>query len=232
MPKRRTRSTTRSRGPAPDWVYRPNARTLATGSVNNDALGTYEPNFFTVVGGVGNAQSRILYDSKNYVAMVTRGGAGSALTLATVGVMGSSGRAEGKKACIRRVEGVILTEPTTWALGSVMAMGVRMGIFEQDVATGTFSLDASYSMWFNPAALADGPPASFANNRRNNAWEVRQWRYFGDASSNPNMVIRINWTGRKYLEGNECFGMYLELPAVSTSLRTQCWVRSLVIDEG
>lgn len=214
-----------------DWVYRANSRLFGIGTAANDLLGSYEPLVTTVNSGVTNAQTRILYDSQNYLASISRGGIGSGGTVATVGVIKGAARAEGRKPCIHAVEGIIHAEPTVWAFGNVMALGVRIGTFEQDL-TGVFSVDAEYSMWTNGISIPGFQPADFANNTRNNAWERRTFKFFGDASTTPNMLIKVSWRGKKYLEANECFGMYLEVPSTAVNLRTQCWVRSLVADEG
>lgn len=230
MATRRRKMTSRPRRKG-DWVYRSNARVLGTGVINNDLLGSYEAVVTTVNSGIANAQTRILYDSKNYMGWLTRAGIGTAPTVATTGILGGHARAEGRKPCILAVDGVILCDPTTWALGNVMALGVRVGVFEQDIS-GVLSLDAGFTMWESGAGIFDGPAAAWANNTRANCRDIRQWQFYSDGAANPNMVVRVKWRGRRYLEGWECFAMFLQVPTTSVNMRTQCWVRTLVSDEG
>jgi len=214
-----------------DWVYRNSAKVFGTGIQANDQLGTYESAVQSQNTGVANATSHILYDSNNYIGVLTRGGIGSAATSGTTGVLGRHIRAEGRKPMIMAMQGAIFCEPQTWTLGNVMAVGIRIGVFEQDIS-GVFSLDIGYSMWAPEAGVPFSTPAHWANNTRNNKREWRFWKSFGDASTPPLMVLRLFWRGRAYLEGNECFGLFTELQSTSVGTRMQYWCRTLVADES
>lgn len=231
MAKPRRRVSRRSSARA-DWVYRPYGQTLGTGGAGaTDLLGTYGSFINVQTTGLANAQSHILYDSADYFGLLNRGGVGSGATVATVNVMGREARAEGRKACIRAVEGIVYIEPNTWSLGVLIAQGMRIGVFEQD-RSGVFSLDAAYSMWVENPVIPLDRTAHWANNPRNNAWERRIHYPFGDASTIPLYVAKVRWRGRKYLHANECFGLYTELESTSVTVRQQFWLRSFVEDEG
>lgn len=226
----RVRTPKRSRLRA-DWVYRANNRVLGTGVLGNDTLGTYEPTVKTQNGGVAAASGNVLYDSKNYIGTVTRGGIGAVINQASLGVIPTAARAAGKKPCMLAMEGVLYIEPQAWVLGNVMAVGVRLGVFEQDLS-GVFSIDVGYSMWRDETVFAFSSPAHWADDKRRHAKEWRFFKAFGDASTTPLIVGHLRWRGRRYLEDYECFGLYTELGAAGIGVRMQYWCRTLVSDEG
>jgi len=225
------RAMTRRKRRGADWVYRQGYNLIGTRGtgLGADLIGTYDPSVTTVSTGQANAQSRILYDANDYFADLTRGGVGSAGTLASQAVATRAGRSEGRKPCMRAVEGYIYCEPSTWAIGNVMALGVRLGVFEQDIGSGVITIDSAYSMWAYTATLQDPGPAHWANSSRMNCKEWRIWNAFSQNS--PLVVMRIRWRGRKFLNANECFALYLEAPTTSINVRTQYWLRTLVEDE-
>lgn len=231
MARSRRRAPMRTTRRAPrDWVYRSNAALLGVGTNANDQLGTYQELVMGHSTGVAQAQSHILYDSHDYMAELTRGGVGTGNTINAQGVLRREARAEGRKPCIHAVEGVIYVEPTVWAIGNLIALGARLGVFEQDTS-GVFLLDASYSMWTDQVLVLAEHVSKFANNRRNNAWE-RRW-FMGWSDTRPFMVVKIRWRGRRYLESNECFGLFTELQSTSVNTRMQYWMRTLVSgDDG
>lgn len=202
-----------------DWVYRHHAYTPIGGAA--DSLGTYAPRIITQVSGIATAQSHVLYDSQNWLATSGQGG------INTNAVLSRSGRAEGRNPTILATEGIIYVEPSTWAIGNLIAYGWRLGVWEQDL-TGVFSLDPQYSMWVESAP---GPVCGqWANNGRNNAAERRI--HYGFSDNQAFMVLRVKWRGRRILKPNECWGIYTELESTSVNVRQQFWLRSLVEDEN
>lgn len=224
---RRRRTPTRRKARKADWVYRHHVIDSNNNPAVFDQLGTYEPGIVSHATGVDQAQSHILYDSQNYIAHVAAGG-----VIAPTGLPHLQGqaRAEGRKPLILAVEGIVYWEPSMWALGNLMAIGMRMGVFEQDQRLGVFSLDVGYSMWLNATGAQQQRVGAWANNGRNNAWERRI--HYGFSDNQAFVVVRVNWRGRRRLEPNECFGLYTELEGTSVGTRTQYWLRTLVADEG
>lgn len=220
----RGRRPTKSRRPKADWVYR--GHLLNSSGGNSDALGTYEHQIVPHSTGIVAAQSHVLYDSRGYIAETGRAGFVSGGAQA---ILPRAARAEGSRPTILAVEGLIYVEPSTWALGNLIAMGFRIGVFEQDVITGSFAIDAEYSMWTNLNPI--GPrPNQWANNQRGRAWEHRL--HWGFKSDGPVFTqVHVRWKGRRSLFHNECFGLYTELEGTSVGTRCQYWLRSLVVDE-
>lgn len=223
----RGRTTTRRRQPRADWVYRSNARADDAVGSDADVIGTYEMNIPPHAGGPGNAQGHILYDSVNYLAQF---GAGGNIVGGVQRMIGRAARAEGRKPCILAVEGIIYWEPSIWALGNLMAIGTRFGVFEQDPGTGQVLLDPAYSMWMNEVGGSQSKPAQWANGTRGNAMERRT--HVGYSDTRPFHVERWRFRTRRFLAANECFAVYTELENTSVDTRTQWWLRTLVADEG
>lgn len=222
----RTRGRTKRRA---DWVYRPNARLVATyGVIDADVVGSYTGYIPAHGTGPGNAQGHVLYDSQNYLKALV-GGPFAQPTSA----LPRAARAEGRNPTILAVEGIVYWEPSTWALGNLMAIGMRLGTFQQSPGTGSFLLDPGYSMWIDEPAGAGSDlsvPALWANNGRGNAWERRI--HYGFSDNQAFTVVRVRWRGRRTLKPDECFGLYTELEPTSVNTRTQFWLRTLVADEG
>lgn len=235
MPRRRRGASRMPRRRA-DWVYRSNARILGTGVNTNDTAGSYDQSVNSLTTGVANAVILSLYDSYNFFAQLTRGGVGSGGAVGSQGVLGRQARAEGRKPLIHAVEGQMFIQPQSWVLGSQMSLGLRLGIFEQDIA-GAALLDVAYSM-FQPEAAAPGSvPSQFANDSRCNIWERRYFKPFGDSSTTPNINIRIRVRFKRALSAHEMLGMYVEAPSsagglASVGLRYQSWLRTLVSDDA
>lgn len=215
MRRRSTWNTGRRRSRRPsDWVYRSNG--YAVNGFVADNLGTYEPTVFPVASGVGESRARILYDSSNYLTETARGGAGPVQ-------LGREARAEGRRTKVVEVDGILYVEPSTWAVGNLIALGWRIGVFDQDVSSGFISLDANYSMWESGGAYA---AAQWANATRQNLAERRI--HFGFSDNQQFFTARIRWRGRRLLAENECLALYLELESTSVNTRMQCWCRTRV----
>lgn len=220
MAKSRRKATARrSSRPKADWVYRANVRAAAP-LVGADALGTYEPAVRNINSGHQEGNAIVLYDSHNYVA-------GAVRTPSALGVLPNAGRAEGSKATALRVEGQMYLEPSTWAVGNIMAAGMRIFVAEQDIASGLCLLDPDYSMWENTVTTQ---PADFANNYRMNMREVRFFQGFD--TNDVLWSIRFGWRGRMRLQANEALWLWLELEGTSVNGRYQSWFRTLIQDEG
>lgn len=207
----------------PDWVYRANLTTGASPLNASDVLGTYDFGVKAISTGASNAQVLWLYDSRNRMGSnVLR------QSSTTFGYLAGSARAEGTRPKVHAVEGLIYVEPSTWAAGNLMAMGFRIGAYEQDPYTGLASLDPDYTMWNTSATQ---PQAAFyANDRSFNMWESRNFKSFGDNGSI--MVVRVrarlNWS----LSANFGLGLYVEGELTSVNCRYQCWLRTLVTDSA
>lgn len=225
MPRRRRgsvpRGTRRRSSRRFDWVYRSDIRAAAA-QPGSDRLGTYDGQIKSFSSGQANASSVVLYDS----SMKMSGG-----TMAPgpgVGFYNRAGRAEGRKAQVKAVEGIVYLEPTMWALGNLIACGLRIAILEQDLVGGQGLVDAEYSMWTNGLQTQ---PSTWANQGRQNMWERRI--HYGFAADAPAFVVaRVRWTGLRRLEPHEALYMYIELESTSVNVRSQWWLRSLVADEG
>lgn len=218
---RRSRRMTKSpgkRGPRPDWVYRPNGLDDVGAVV--DPWGSYEGAVKPMGAGIAAATLAILYDSHNYVANAVLANAPSVLIRAPA-------RAEGGKARILMVEGVLLVTPSTWAAGSSFDLGCRFGIFPQDPSDGALFVDAQYSLW--QATSQTDHPAYWANDRQ---WQKEA--RFNETFLENRATFRYNFRFpvRRTLRPHECYALYLESATGSVSLNMRTFFRTLVSDEG
>lgn len=213
----------RSRRRKADWVYRPDLR-ASDDLLDGDTWGSYEHTVKAQTSGVTNARSHILYDSVNRLASLTLGaGNGNAF-------VPRAARAEGRKPTILAVEGIVYVEPSTWAIGNLIAMGLRIGIFDQDPIDGAMIVEPDYTLWIAGLPTAGNTAAIWANQGRRNLWERRVHHGFSD--NQTFIVVRVRWRGRRRLEPHEALVLYTELEPTSVNVRTQSWLRTLVIDEG
>lgn len=216
------RTTRKARMPKADWVYRPNGRNTG-GSGNSDVLGSYEPQVLGMLTGVDQATVGILYDSADHM----RSGVTENSQTANTNIS-STARAEGKRARILGYEGIMYVEPSTWAVGNLIAMGVRIGKFEQDSLTGLVLVEAEYSMWeYNAPAMAG--PNVYANGT---PWVEERRMHYGFSDNSVFTIMRFRRRCNVVLRPNECFAMWCELEATSVNTRIQRWMRTLVVDEG
>lgn len=210
-----------------DWVYRADIYDDAAGLVEQN--GTYQNPPKTLANGAANAIVGILYDSHNYVEYSERAGLSGQ-------VIGPAGRAEGQRAHVLAYEGIVVVRPSTWALGSNIVTGVRIGVWDQDPVTGGVLTDPSFSL-FNTFAGVGLSVETHANTRR---WteERRMYVGFSDASTPPVFTMRFRKRMRKgrRLLPHECFAMYFESNGQagtvgSVTCTLTCWMRTLVSDE-
>lgn len=205
-----------------DWVYRPNVRGLATAPFSGtDSLGTYEFQVRSLTTGAAGAQILWLVDAQNRDLQTSLTGVGAANFLP------GSARPAPSRRKVLAVEGIIYVEPSTWAAGNLMAMGVRIGAYEQDINTGLASVDPDMTMWLGPAGgLGQGAAAIYANDRQLCMYEQRAFKSFGDNGSIMVMRIRtrLNWS----LQPQHGLGLWWEGESTAVNIRYQTWLRTLV----
>jgi len=230
---RRRRSVprgTRGKRVRKDWVYRPNIHSYGTGLGGVSTDGTYSSAVGAISSGFQSSIARVLYDSHNWMSFLGSSG------VAQPGVLGAAARAEGKRATMYAVNGVINLVPDTWALGSQIRVGWRILIADQDLPSGLAVLDADYSMWNDPVGAAGTEStAAFRNDHRCLA-EGRVFRNFSTSNDQADLRIFPRWRGRWMLQEHQAMYMYLEIEGNSgggpgVGMRFQMWMRSLVSDD-
>lgn len=214
-----------------DWVYRgPGVDIDAPGVLTgpDTDLASYHAVQTTFSVGVSNARFLVLYDSHDRLNTLQNYVAGAAAAYVAVG---AEARAEGRRARILATEGHIIMVPDTWAIGSTMSYGWRLGAFEQDPDTGLASLDADYSMFVNAAADPRIGPAKFADTK---TWvrEHHARRVFSTTNDQAIENIHFRWKGMRTLRANEAWGLYLEGQTGVDFRIHATWCRTLVSDEG
>lgn len=208
-----------------DWVYRACLYDETGGAL--DSIGSYDPTEQTVVAGFGNSGGCVLYDSHNYVnniATLFGQAAGNYIPLA------APARPEGRTSKVIRVQGNIIWRPSSWAVGSSFRLGLRFGIWEQDPTTGSIVAPAAENMW-SPIILGalDTHPVFFANTR---SWQ-KEYRISEQFSENTVRFEKaVNFKVNRRLKPNECYALWVETSAGSTTLLFQYWLRTFVADEG
>lgn len=206
-----------------DWVYRSNAYASNDGAPwTYDQLGTYEHSVRSLTSGHPTAQALWLVDSSNHYHTI------SFVNATVMGAQNGAARPEGKRTKVLAVEGLLYLEPTTWAVGNLMAMGVRIAALEQDINTGLASVDPDMTMWANALQGPGRASASvYANDRQLTMYERRQFKAF-TSNSEALMVMhiraRINWT----LQAHHGLALWLEAESTSVNMRYQTWFRTLV----
>lgn len=168
----------------------------------------------------------MLYDSHDYMLQAVGGGAGAGVA----GHLPYSARAEGRKATCLRVQGMLSYEASTWAAGSRLELGWRLGVFEQAADTGLVLLDVAYSM-YTSSTLKD-QPAVWANDQATHIAERRIRFEFSAGNEASLRTQKLDISFKRRLRSHECLALYLELPATSVGIRYQTWLRTLVQDEG
>lgn len=206
-----------------DWVYRPNLFAIAAPYNAIDAAGTYDIAVRGLTTGFATAQCLWLLDSAN-----RRKTAPMMLSTAGGGIMAGSAMPEGKRTRVHAVEGMIYVEPSTWAVGNLMALGLRIGAYEQDPTSGLASVDADYTMW--SAAINATKTSYYANDRGYNQWETRAFKSFGDNGSI--MIVRIRARLKYSLNAGYGLGLWVEGESTGVNVRYQTWLRTLVSADG
>lgn len=210
-----------------DWVYRDNVFDEAGALVNAGA--SYSNTEVSIAAGAPATRVQILYDSHNYMKQGVQLAAGAMVPF------GSQGRAEGGRATILGYEGMVAMRPSTWAAGSAIRLGFRVGVWEQDADLGLVLVDPVYSMWGNFANTALNASA-WANNRE---WveERRIYKTFASANDQALFCTYFRRRCRRRLRPHKCFAIWGEVNNAAGTVggvTTLCtyWLRTLVSDEG
>jgi len=199
-----------------DWVYR--SRMVGFSPFNAaDTLWTYGPQIRAISSGVSSSLAFVLVDSYNYIQSRIGLNAASAATM-----LRPAAAPEPRRTTIRAVTGQMYIEPSTWALGSFVGVGMRIVKAEQ-AHTGEALFAAGYSMWADVAPDDAATWANQATNLRERRWDTTF------AAGQPNAWnLKMGWSGRTTLRPEEALFLYVELDGTSVDLRTQTWFKSLV----
>lgn len=214
------RARTSRRRSRADWVYRA-VLVDGTGALIDSNATYYPDGFLSVPPGIANSVGLILYDSFNRTKQLTNLGA-------TPIVMGRYFRAEGRNPRIHRVQGDFFVTPSTWALGSIFAIGMRIAVLRQSAATGAILLPTAYNMWGGGTNLPDTLAAHFANIPH-----VADFHRIVAFNDNSNVTrIPINVPVRRSLKADECLALYVEGRVGSVTMNVTPTLRSLVSDDS
>lgn len=214
----------RRRSARADWVYRDN-RWLQQDPTQPEptSSGTYGP---SIALPVSTLTGQVLYDS----TMVTERKYGSVdPATGTYLDIEAASRPESnmRGALIHGVEVNLCWRPSTWALGSLVWLGCRIVVADQDAYTGQAQLDVNYSLWTG-GGDAQTTIARFANGRQN-CHERRVFEQFNENSTR--MDVRYYARFKRRLQPQEGLFLLLETHPLSvnlTSLNMYC--RTLVTD--
>lgn len=186
-----------------DWVYR-SRQYLDDGSTTSVSPGGWSPASNTLNSGATNSVALILVDSANFT---TKNLTPNAAVAESGFVMGPA-RVDGRGQLIGAVQGHVFITPSTWAVGNILSVGIRLTIAEQDVDDGIPELDADYAI-NRPAAAA--VPANDLTLFANQQGSLKDWyvyRQFADNSAV--IVVSIFWKGKRRLRPEECLFLHLE----------------------
>lgn len=233
FPRRRGFRTMRG-----DWVYRGDttavyALTPSTTQLTpalNVPRGTYSPTITTITAGPETSNVFMLYDSQSRMRHQASTFFTAANTFGYADLHGAA-RAEGREPLILAVEGMIYFEPTVWALGNLMAIGIRPIVLEQDPADGGVLLSPTYSMWDDGTVL-QAPIGNCADWANDKMWLLDRRIHHGFSDNQTFITPHFRWKGRRRLKPNQCLALYVELEGTSVNVRMQPWLRTFVIDEG
>lgn len=209
-----------------DWVYR-GEEYLDDGTRMTFPLPSYTTREITVTTGLAGAQSPVLYDSHNRRFALTGFDTAAGQTHQLV----QAARAEGRKALIRKVEGVCHMRPSVWAVGSAFWMMWAIMTAEQDLETGFPLLPTEFQL-LNPSTTSPlWDVATHRNNKR--IWatgEVSELFTSNDAL----FTFRPRWSGKRALGPEEALYLYCEAHAAAGFSNPICrfHMRTLVADEG
>lgn len=212
-----------------DWVYR-GYEYDDIGTATSLSLPGYTGDEFTITTGVTNARACVLYDSQSHTMQRMNLNAATGLMMN----LPRSGRAEGKRALVKRVEGGLLTRPSSWAVGNLILWGWAIMIAEQDAATGVILLEPTWSLFDSAAGLPFQDITLYRNQPQILA-AGDHWRAF--SSNSTSWTLKPSWSSTKgrLLQPNEALFLYLEASNRSVSYSNMVMtarMRALVADEG
>lgn len=207
-----------------DWVYRPNMPRIDS-EFGEDLGGTYG-NEVILAAGEANLIALNLFDSRRKsvdLQIDTDGSLG-------VGVMPSSAKPEGGRGpLIMGVRGWVAFRPSMWSIsGQRYSLCLRIGVFEQDYLDGLPFIHSNYTLWSN-VSLID-PPATFANERKGNLWELRSFSAYGE-SARPWASWYVNARFKTRLTQSEGLFLLAGTSSDSQSGTLQSWLKSYVVDD-
>lgn len=121
-------------------------------------------------------------------------------------------------------DGLLMVEPTTWAIGNVLMPGARLIIGDMGPEDNSLLEEADYSMWTNGTLV---PIQEWANDRRKLA-EWRGYRGFGD--NGAPMMMRMRWSSRtgRVLEERQAVFLWLEAASAGVNMRMRLFSRLLM----
>jgi len=219
--KRRMAKAPRARRPKADWVFRPNIADDAGNVI--DAVGSYTPELSkTIVQTFTGAIGLVLYDSQNRIKDVVAQGFIPAL-------FPRAARAEGHRARILRVVGLLAFTPSVWALGSSYFLGIRFGMFEQNSGTGQVVVPTNYHMWGNGSVAPDQTAARYAND---GLWQVERRTIVRFNDNNSTLNVPFAFRVNRSLRPDQCYAVYIETASGSVNVTCNPTLRTLVSDEG
>lgn len=209
---RRGRSSSFRRRRPVDWVQ-------------NDI--TYSEQYTTLAPGQNNAAAGVLVHSAQVRREVI--GAGNLPVSAT---MSAAIPQWNKRQVVRAVRGTIEMSPVeTWSTSQVRHWGFRIAKFVEDMDAQLPMVPIDYNMYgLQPAVPAGDEREPYAYADDPFQWERRTAITYNAEVQFPILVIPVRWSGRVYLENDECFAIYMEgdfSQGDSGGVRVRTWLRSL-----
>lgn len=204
-----------------DWIYRGDAFGNSEpqwDSGDDSELASYTNNTSTLSAGYVQSRGLILLDSTIRGATIINTGSN------VMAALNGAASPRQKSITVLAVQGVIKLTPSSWTLNDEINVGWRLGVFDQDPASGFVSVESQYTMW-----SAGGPFSNQAANWADRAFlkEGRVMRSAGETS--PRVItLPIFWRGRQSVRPGRCLAIYLEQPDNSIQVRIQPWMRTLV----
>lgn len=210
---RSRRGSFRGRRPRLDWVQNPV---------------TYSELYTNITTEQNNAVAGVLVHS----SQVRRFSIGTGIVPTEV-LMGAAFPDVNAKQVVRAVRGTIECIPDeSWSSTAVRQFGFRIAKFVQDPGSQLPQVPIDYNMYGflpTPPAGTENEPYVFADDPFQ--WERRMNWAFNDQQPSPIFTIPVRWSGKVYLEADECFAVYVEGDGAlggSGILQCRFWLRSLV----
>jgi len=137
------------------------------------------------------------------------------------------------KQVVRAVRGTIEWFPTeAWSTTSTRDWGFRIAKFVQDPGSRLPMVPIDYNMYgINPPPAADDETEPYLYADDPFLWERRQGRAYSPDAPTPRWTVVVNWSGRCFLEEDECLAIYFEGDISHGNfgpIQLRTWLRSLV----